>query len=361
MSNTTTSIPETFADKITPLLDSISDSKKRSIVKEFWHNAVVPYFSELESISEGLNTGTLDYEEATDRTMRATSAVLASGNETENQLADDELVKQLKAYFRVTGAPYGLASKAVRHALEKPGGYPGDYELLEFIYGEVPTSDKFGYCADMVFLEDDYARAVRSRKNVMKTVLIDYLNDESQNPRNILNIACGASRELREIFAENTFNLKFPVTFNMIDKSKEALSFSKEQLANSPDNIKYNFLNNSVYDYLKDPETHSRNLQGQDLIYSIGLADYIPAESLKEQIKFFYDLLNPGGRLIIAHKDSKNFIPLTPDWWADWTFYLRDEDEVVNLVKTSGITNYTLTVEREKATNIIFFLNIEKR
>ena len=116
-----------------------------------------------------------------------------------------------------------------------------------------------------------------------------------------------------------------------------------------------------MYDYLKDTPHYHELLKGQDLIYSIGLVDYIPADALQAQTRFFFDLLNPGGHLVIAHKDSKNFHPLTPDWWADWTFHLRNEQEVVDLFKESGISDYTLTVERETNTNIIFFIDIMKK
>lgn len=351
---------QTFASAINTLLETIEDETRRSRVKKFWIDEVVPYFIELHGITESLENDTIDYESAGQKTIEATKKVLTLGAEVEKSLNDADLSTQLKNYFRTVGAPYGLASKAVRHAFEKPGGYPGDYELLEFIYNNVPTSEKFGYCADMVFLDDDYARAVRSRKDKMKTFILSFLQEKADSPRNILNIACGASRELREIFKENDIAPSSPVTFSLIDKSKEALTFSESALTDNGENISFKFFNNSVYDYLKEPEKFSKLLSGQDLIYSIGLADYIPAESLSEQIKFFYDLLRPGGKLVIAHKDSRNYLPLTPDWWADWTFYLRDEKQVVNLVKISGIENYTLTVEREKNTNIIFFLNIKK-
>jgi len=349
-----------FADKISPLLGNIQNSDKQQLIEKFWKNEVTPYFVYIQEMKEVLEAGNLSYEEASKMSIESTAAVLEKGRELEKKLEDETLAKELKAIFRVVGAPFGLSSDAVRHALEKPGGYPGDHELLEFIYNNVPTSKKLGYCADMVFLEDDYARAVRSRKDWMKKRLTSFLQEHSNKPASILNIACGASRELREIFTEESFNLSEPITFNLIDKSKEALIFSDGHLADIAHNVHFNYINNSVYDYLKDPVTHSKRLSGQDLVYSIGLADYIPADALSDQIKFFYDLLNPGGKLIIAHKDSKNYLPLTPDWWADWTFYLRDEEEVVALVKASGITNYTLTVERESTTNIIFFLNIEK-
>ena len=358
----TNSKSQEFADKINPLLQSINDEKIRKIVEIFWINDVVPYFTFLHTLSESLANKSIGYDEATEQTIRSTREVLEKGDRVDEAVNDKDLMKKLKAIFRIVGAPYGLSSNAVRHALEKPGGYPGDYDLLEFIYNNVPTSEHFGYCADMTFLNDDYARAVRSRKDMMKRIFRSYFKQVTgKKSLSILNIACGASRDLRELFAEPGFSLPVTTRFVLIDKSQEALDFSKKKLSPFPANSEFVFYQHSVYDYLKESEKYHEILKGQDLIYSIGLADYIPADALKAQILFFFNLLNKGGHLIIAHKDSKNYHPVTPDWWADWSFHLRNEQEVVDLFTSSGIKNYSLSVERETDTNIIFSVDIMKQ
>ncbi len=350
-----------FSEKITPILDLITDPNIKKLIEHFWKEDVSPYFALLHDLSESLVNKTISYQDASNKTISATNEVLYKGDLLEESINNIDIIAKLKSLFRIVGAPYGLASSAVRHALEKPGGYPGDYELLEFIYDNVPTSENFGYCADMTFLNDDYARAVRSRKDMMKRIFRHYFSENTKPSLSILNIACGASRDLRELFSDQTFTIQVPTRFTLIDKSQDALDFSKKQLTPPPPNTTFTYYCHSVYDYLKEPSRYNEILKGQDLIYSIGLADYIPAEALQEQTRFFYDLLNKDGRLIIAHKDSKNYHPLTADWWADWNFYLRNEDEVIDLFKNSGIKNYSISVEREKETNIIFFVDIRKK
>jgi extracellular factor (EF) 3-hydroxypalmitic acid methyl ester biosynthesis protein len=346
--------------RIHPLLESVNRDDHKTAIKKFWENDVVDYLTTLASIDNAIKKGEIDAPTASKDVLRETDRVLKEGDRLEQYLNNPELIKKIKGLFRISGAPYGLQSNFVRHALEKPGGYAGDYEVLEFIYNNRPTSEGFGYCADETFLADGYARAVRNRKDTMKKKLKAILSADPVDFK-ILNIACGSSRDLRELFAENTFNLTGKTTFTLIDKSKEALDFSREKLKDHPSGTEFVFFNHSVYDYLKEPEKYQKMLSGQDIVYSIGLADYIPEDALMKQIAFFYDLLKPGGRLIIAHKDSKNYHPLTPDWWADWTFYLRNQDEVVNIARKSGITGYELTVEQEDETNIIFFIILEKK
>lgn len=347
-------------EQIIPLLEEIGEPEKRNKVDIFWNSFVVPYFMKLESIDQAIRNGESDPANLTPDVIQSTDATLEEGDRLEEDLNDPELIRKLKDTFRITGAPYGLQSDFVRHAFEKPGGYPGDYETLEFIYNNIPTSKGFGYCADETFLANDYAKCVRNRKDKMKAFLLEYLKTDPQKA-DILNIACGASRDLRELFTENDLKLTGRIDLTLIDKSADALSFSTGELKDAPAGIAVKGFNHSVYDYLKDPQTHRDILGPQDLIYSIGLADYIPADGLKDLIAFFYTLLKPGGSLVIAHKDSKNYHPLTPDWWADWNFYLRDIDDVVNLAKTSGITDYELDVVQEDDTNIIFFLMIQKK
>ncbi|MCP4138471.1 MAG: hypothetical protein GY754_46365 [bacterium] len=357
-------IPEAVQQKFEEFIETISVRETKEALVEFWNSTMMDYFLEMEDCSSRINNGDICPHEAAPAIIAATEKALTLGDKLEELVNNDDIMAQFKGFFRIAGARYALQSKAVKHALDKPGGYPGDYELLEFIYNNVPVSEGFGACADRVFLADDYAKAVRSRKDRMKELLKDYLSSRHPEPVTILNIACGASRDLRELFADaanmNSFPKENSVQFVMIDKDPNALAFSEEQLRDATSHFEFIYKEHSVYDYLKDREKYTAELNGMDLVYSIGLADYIPAQAFQEQAKFFFDILKPGGQLIIAHKDSRNYHPLTPDWWAHWSFHLRDEEEVVGLIKESGIADYTMSIEREEETNIIFFITIKK-
>ena len=57
-------------------------------------------------------------------------------------------------------------------------------------------------------------------------------------------------------------------------------------------NVEYKFLNYNVLDFANNPLYFSKILGGKDLIYSIGLFDYLPDRIIKNLILFFYSLLN---------------------------------------------------------------------
>jgi extracellular factor (EF) 3-hydroxypalmitic acid methyl ester biosynthesis protein len=353
-------IQQKTMEKSKPLLSTITNDHDRKAVEDFWEKASL-YFGVLFGIDSAIEEGQLDEETASKLVIKETDAILQEGKKLEESIQNSDLIRKIKKLFRECGIPVGMKSDIVKHAFVKPRGYAGDYGLIEMVYNDKIISKGFGYCADKRFLVDDYAHAVRGRKDMMKDILVQFLNDTPLKSVEILNIACGSCREIREMFAENSFDGSKKVVFTLIDQDQDALDFSREALNNSPSGVEYHFLQHSVYNFVKEPERYREILRGKDLVYTIGLADYIPDQTLQTLVLFLFSLVKPRGKLVIAHKDSKNFSPLAPDWWCDWTFHLRNESEMINLVKTSGIADFKLSVRRETKTNIIFFLIIEKK
>lgn len=352
-------IQASMAKKIEPLLGTL-DTRSRDLVEHFWNKAS-HYFGIIYELTAAIERGELDMVAASDISVKETYAILNEGKTLEDALKNDAVIKKIKNLFRECGIPIGIKSEIVKHAFIKPSGYAGDYGIIEIIYDNAIRSQGIGYSGDRIFLENDYARAVRSRKDKMKNMLVQYIKNEKQDRIDILNIACGSCREIKEMFDENDVDTSKKISFTLVDQDQNALDFSMKVLKNSPSNIEYQCIQNTIYDYIKNPDVYRGQLDNKDFIYTIGLADYLPADSLKALIVFLFSLLKPSGKLVIAHKDSKNYSPLAPDWWCDWTFHLRDESEVINLVKTSGISDFSLRIDRETYTNIIFFIIIEKQ
>ncbi len=99
-----------------------------------------------------------------------------------------------------------------------------------------------------------------------------------------------------------------------------------------------------------------------NLVYSIGLADYLPDRMFKKTINFCFTALKPKGILIIAHKieEKDPFAPLTPKWICDWTFNSRNEDDLFKIIKGSDIEGYKILDKKWDASNRIVFIPIQK-
>ncbi len=346
-------------EKISPLLDEISTDSARDQVMGFWQKAA-HYMGVIFALDAAMEDGRLQEEPASGTVAAMTDAILQEGKKLEDSLEDPALIKKVKQLFRECGIPVGMKSDIMMHAFSKPRGYAGDYGIIEIVYDNKISSRGIGYCADKRFLNDDYARAVRSRKTMMREMLAGFIKEAPGPSLRILNIACGSCREIKELFEQNTVDASKKIEFTLVDQDQEAIDFSLKALSHSPAHVVYTPLCHSVYDYLKEPDKYRKLLTDQDLVYTIGLADYIPDQRLKDLIAFLFSVVKPGGKLVFAHKDSKNYSPLAPDWWCDWTFHLRDMQETVDLVKSTGMRGYNLSVERETDTNIIFFIIIEK-
>lgn len=274
-------------------------------------------------------------------------------SEFEQTIDDKVLRKNLKRAFRNAVANWAYQSVLVRRGYEKPLGYPGDYRMLEFIYDNKPISTGFGLYWDQYFLKDPYAEAVRNRKDMMRDILRGLLRTATTRRRNILNLACGSCREVRELFATRAEAFSPHSTFTCIDQDEEAIAFANAELAKRSTSNSVLFIKENILNYVRYPERYREQLYGQDMVYSIGLADYLPDKILQKLTRFSYEVLGPGGQLVLAHKDCAAHDPLAPKWYCDWEFVPRDEAAFLRLLTDAGVSE-PIKVVRERTGHIFF-------
>jgi len=237
----------------------------------------------------------------------------------------------------------------MKRALEKPRGYPGDYQMLEYIYNGESISKNIGHYFDRGFLDSDLVRSVVNRKNMTKEYIKSMV--KAEHGLRILNLASGSCREIREMLDEG---LKTGFSLTCLDQDEEAIAFSQNALKNA---INVSFLKDDILSITKDEK--KALLNDKDLIYSIGLIDYLPDRILKKIIKSIYDNLKPGAILLLSHKDHGVYTPMQEDWLSDWKFVPRDEKKMVSLLNDIGIGNERIEILRENLNNI-FLLQIKR-
>ncbi|MBA7504129.1 hypothetical protein ES706_02754 [subsurface metagenome] len=290
---------------------------------------------------------------------RLNDKILKKADKLEGIVGSSIISREIKRRFRLIVGGFVYQSLIVKRANDKPLGYPGDYELLEAIYNNQPVSEKIGHYFDKSFLSNKYAVAVRKRKEKMKVILSEFISRSFSPSVRILNLACGSCREIKELLSFPVIHKK-RIIFEFVDQDGDALEFAKDSLGKLPRNIEIKFSKENILDIVNKPSYYSGLMGKQDLVYSIGLADYLPDRILKKLIRFCFGLLSPGGRLIITHKDVDKYKPLDPDWFCDWAFIPRNRKKISDLVKNSGIDNFSIDTERDDS-QIILFLTITKR
>lgn len=346
-----------FSIQIEPLLKGIESSEARKDVESFFLEDVQNYFSEMQELIGKLDAGKVALDLATSELTRLTDEVLGRGSALEARLGAKKLADSVKVHFRHLTSPWAYKGTVVKRALEKPRGYPGDYLLLESIYDNSSLSRGIGIASDRYFLNNSYSAAVRNRLVKVKGFLKEFIaNGRSGEPFRVLNIACGSVREIRELLDEGgDFFGRTKVHITCFDHDKEALGYSEKKLDGGIRNLSLEFVHGDVLNFLKENSFPA----GYDLIYSVGLADYLPDRLLKRLLIAWAHLLKPGGRLLITHKDLERSKPLAPEWFCDWGFYARTEEEMVDTFNSLQLSGFRLKmgkVEREDSQQIMFFV-----
>ncbi len=276
----------------------------------------------------------------------------------EKAIPDEILNKRLKKLFRQITKDDFCKSKLIRHGIEKPQGYPGDYQIVEAMYvNKVLTTSGVGHYLDKYFLTNAYVQAVRDRKDSMRLFLTDFINSSQLKSLKILNLACGSSRDVFELLSENSFAEK-EVGLTLLDQDRDALEFSSKRLKKIKNNINIKYVVSDFVKFLKLELSAKKNTY--NMIYSIGLADYLPDSILGLMFKFGFELLDNGGQLVIAHKNTFHFKSPISDWGADWKFIERTKADLSGLIKKYlGDNKYRLSFVRIP-NQLIFYVIVTK-
>jgi len=353
----TDSIFENYAKKASSIVKN--DESLKIKIEDFFNREVKQFQQDLSDLyvkSQGPESKSAELEK---RITELTDELLLKGYSLEKEISNDVYMKRVKQEFREIAGCWFYKSPIMKMGYEKPRGYPGDYRLFELIYDNHPLSeDNFGFQFDKYFLNNTYTRAVRSRKDKMKGILKDFIESRTSSLTRLLNVACGGSKEIRELFSEQFIYGK-RINFTGLDNDERALELSKASLNYLPPNVQARFLKENVLSLFRD-EKYYDIIGKQDIIYILGLTEYLPDRIFKRLIQFLFNLLDGAGKLVITYKDKNIPLPsIPPDWLCDWAFVKRTEQDLVNAATVLGSKRYSLKIEREE-TGCIMFLILTK-
>jgi len=283
--------------------------------------------------------------------------LLAAGERLSALVDDDVLMKDVKQRVRMVLGHFIYQSTAFRRAFEKPHGYPGDYKTLELVYDDRVVSEGIGKYLDRYGINAPYSQAIRMRKNLMRDLLQEFISKSTAPELHILNLASGGCREIRELYTRELPSTR-KVHFVCIDQDERALNFSREKLSELENQtIDVKLVQGNI---LKLDSIEVGPPQGFDMIYSIGIADYLQDRMLKKIFQDSFKKLAVGGTLVVAYKDKDRHKPVAFHWYGDWYFIPRNEQELLTLVYESlPKENITIDIKREPS-GIIFFALLTK-
>jgi hypothetical protein len=276
----------------------------------------------------------------------------------DERLSDDpEQLKEVKERFREAISPLLGKSWCYSRALNKPRGYPGDAGLLTVMYDNVPLATGFAGYVDLYFLSTTLAYGIRERLRCAKTFLIEEL-ERRHGDVSVLNVACGPVREY-EGGIEHPSDVKIHI--NCLDSDAETLDYVKKRSTTGAfGDLDINCV---CYNALRTSSTKNNiRMFGQpDILYSIGLCDYIPDEYLIPMLQGWRETVNDGGVVYVAFKDTRRYSHTIYQWYTDWNFYLRTEEDCRSLFEQAGYDVYGLKMTRDTTGSIFNFIGRKKK
>lgn len=331
----------------------------------------------LEFLEESFPTWEKEFRDQIDE-----MGVVTSGFRADERAAIKKYIENSDLYKAYLRTPY------YKQIIEKPRGYAGDPEMLRIIYrNDFEGSDVFEKLIHRLATECDAAVAVRNRRLFLKEQI-------QQAEGNILSLAAGPAAEIFdtiELTKNGTRN-----SFVALDHDIETLKEVREK--DSKNQIEYGLIN--AFHLIKgkkeflvpreryisncDPSKDSKGLgrlliplkykirklekENYKLIYTAGLYDYIRTSQTHDKgtvalTKCLFDLLKPGGKLIIGNFSNNNPIGIrwVMEFICDWFLIHRTEEEILEFA--SGIKKEALgsieVIKEEKGINS--FLVIQKK
>lgn len=350
---------ELIEAQIKELLDGIKDNKIKADISNFFLEDILIYTNEVNKIISHLSKNITYSEEIEKKIAHLNNQILLKGCCLEELIDNKVVMNKSKEHFRALVGMWAYKSVIVKRGFEKPRGYPGDYLMIETVYNNrTLTESGIGYYFDKYFLSNPYAVAVRYRKDRLREIIKKEIQQSKAEKIKIFDIACGSCREIKEL-PHSLFKDK-TVIFTCLDWDQEALDFSRDSLKDFSKNSKFNFIREDIMNLIKD-EKLIDSFEKQDLVYSIGLIDYLPDRILKSFMQFFYGITGEKGKLVLTHKNKeKTFSPLSPDWFCNWKFVPRSKDEVVNLFYNCGIKDFSLSIEVDEFNDIFYFTFVKQ-
>jgi CRP-like cAMP-binding protein/SAM-dependent methyltransferase len=243
--------------------------------------------------------------------------------------------------FRET-FPFFMASRFLDRCLTKPRGYAGDFGTIEIIYENKTSGDgRLGPLVDRWALDANAASAVRSRRNMLAEYIGSaYRQWDRAGAMPVSSVACGPARELFDLFESAP---KPQMEATCIDIDPQALECVAARANKSGVEKSMNlFCANVIRMILGSRDVV---IQPQQMIYSVGLMDYLQDKVVITFLNWAYRTLLPGGQVIIGNFLTGSGDKAFMDYVMEWILIHRSSDDLKSLFGQSLFGNTPVIID----------------
>ncbi|MEO8845189.1 MAG: class I SAM-dependent methyltransferase [Kofleriaceae bacterium] len=227
----------------------------------------------------------------------------------------------------------------------KPRGYAGDFLTVARIYDNIAEGETIvDALVDRCFLNLPAARAIQNRRALLGDEIRAAVWRNGDRIARIASLACGPAREVFDLAG----SIATPFVVTLVDGDDAALAHCAAQrqrlgLADSAIRlVEANLMHIAL-------GRRPLELFDQDLVYSVGLIDYLGDALVVKLLDYIHTTLRPGGRAIIGNLHTRNPTRAFMEHVLEWKVIHRSEDDVRRLFTASafgGCTRITYEAQR---------------
>ncbi len=237
-------------------------------------------------------------------------------------------------YLRRQIWPYLMASEFLKRTNTKPRGYAGDAELMIMLYENAYIgATVFAQLMHKHPVETHAANAVRSRRLLVPRVLREVMRAHPNiAPLRVLSLAAGPAWELRDIFRNCADADR--LEFTLLDQDPFALDLARETVRQIEGErgarLRARYVQDSVRTMLRTRDLR-HSLGTHHFVYSMGLFDYLTAPVGRAVLAKAWDLVMPGGTILVGNYHVATPTRFHMAYWADWSLVYRTEEGFIAL------------------------------
>eukprot|EP00467_Chlorarachnion_reptans_P020390 CAMPEP_0114514804 /NCGR_PEP_ID=MMETSP0109-20121206/16362_1 /TAXON_ID=29199 /ORGANISM="Chlorarachnion reptans, Strain CCCM449" /LENGTH=360 /DNA_ID=CAMNT_0001694895 /DNA_START=517 /DNA_END=1599 /DNA_ORIENTATION=- len=243
-------------------------------------------------------------------------------SQEEKEILETEFKQQLFPYFMSSGLGFQI--------LSKPRGYAGDFQTIQMLYDDKNLGHReFGKVVDRLLRQTSPAAAVRNRRHFFKDEIVRLV--ATQRNTNVTCLSSGPATEVLDASELVPKGRSGSLTVNLVDFDDVALQFvsnQQEDRLHERHDFNLNYINKNIVKLIVNRKKKDQLISNQDLVYSIGVTDYLNDKTVVALLDYIHKILRPGGRVIIGNFHPRNNYTPLMELLLDWRLIHRTEEDM---------------------------------
>jgi extracellular factor (EF) 3-hydroxypalmitic acid methyl ester biosynthesis protein len=246
--------------------------------------------------------------------------------------------------FRET-FPYFMQSATIAQGFERPHGHAEDRDFLDRIERNEEEGDgQVGRLIDRWFLDRPLCRSRRNSVRRMTALLREAIaGTPGPGPARLTSLSAGTSQEIFDLLSATSQ----PVYVTCLDADADALSVNGQRARELHQDNRITFLQTDLASVLGG--AGSVALGPQQVIYGLGVCDYLSDDQVTALLDWAHGLLSPGGCVVLTNRDASSPDRAFVEHILDWPVRHRTEVELGQLFARSRFQGRPPQFVREEA------------